>query len=435
MMVLLTILLVALGLGGGAFLYWKGLSRAGETDKPAERLLVRAGLSLMVVVGPIFLARMILVRGESAGGGMVGGYAIAFIVAGIAAAVGILLGIIWAPEFGNMIARPFVNLFMGSSEGEAPKPLYSAALARRKQGKFAEAIAEVRGQLEKFPDDVQGWMMLAEIQAKDLKALDQATATISTFISREGQSPQQIVAGLSRLADWHLELHHDYSAAREILERIVANYPDLPQSRAAYQRLAHFEEKQRYDDEHTNLSMALPAADQRLGLRKAVDARSTPPPDGEMFAQLEQLNRHLGQFPLDREAREQLAMLFAYRLHRPDQCAEQMEYLLALPDALPAEIARWLNLLADVQIKEAKDADAARQALERLMEAMPGSPMADHARHRLERLEVELRQVQQPQTVKLASADQRLGLKMEAPWRRKPSPDNEGDSGRRRRFD
>jgi outer membrane protein assembly factor BamD (BamD/ComL family) len=417
MLTLLIVLLVVLGLGGGAFLYWKGLKRAAETDKPAERLLVRVGLSLMVVVGPIFLARLILVRGESAGGGMVGGFAIAFIVAGIAATVGILLGIVWAPEFGNLIARPFVNLFMGSSEGEAPKPLYSAAQARRNQGKFAEAITEIHAQLERFPDDAQGWMMLAEIQAKDLKQFDQAVATITTFISREGQSPQQIVAGLSRLADWHLELRHDFVAAREILERIVANYPDLPQSRAAYQRLTHLEEKQRYAGAHADHAMAIPAADPRLGLRKT---RENPPAPVENFAgQVEELRRHLDRFPLDRETREQLALLYAHQLHQPDQCADQMEYLLALPDALPAEIARWLNLLADVYIKETQDAAAARQALERLIEALPDTTMSGQARQRLERLEVEIRHVQQTRTVKLDIGDQRLGLKMEAPWRRK----------------
>ena len=417
MLVLLVIVLVLLGLVGGAFVLWKGLNRAAETDKPLERMLLRMGLSLLVVVGPILVVRQILIRGESAGGGMVGGFAVAFIVAGLAAVIGILLGIIWAPEFGNMVARPFVNLFMGSSEGEAPKPLYSAAQARRNQGKFAEAIAEIRAQLERFPDDVQGWMMLAEIQAKDLRQLDQGAATITTFISREGQSPQHIVLGLSRLADWQLELRHDYGAAREILERIVANYPHLPQSRAAHQRLAHIEEKQRYADSHADHAMAIPTADPHLGLRpKSV---LTPTLADDTTRQLQELHEQIEKFPLDREAREQLALLYAHQRHQPEQCAEQIEHLLALPDAFPAEIARWLNLLADVYIKEAQDAGAARQTLERLMELYPNTPMAEQARQRLERLEMEIRNVQQTKTVKLGIYDQRLGLKQDAPWRRK----------------
>ncbi len=419
MLTLLIILLVVIGLVGGAFLYWKGLNRAAETARPLERMLLRVGLSLMVTVGPIFGARQVLMGAGSVGGGMVGGFAIAFIVAGLAAIVGILLGIIWAPEFGNMIARPFVNLFMGSSEAEAPKPLYSAAQARRNQGKLTEAIAEIRAQLERFPDDVQGWMMLAEIQARDLRQFDQGAATITTFIAREGQSPQLIVLGLSRLADWHLELRHDYAAAREILERIVANYPHLPQSRAAHQRLAHIVEKQRYADEHADHAMAVPATDQRLGLRKMVE---TPPlPVEDTAGQVDELHRQLGQFPLDRETREQLALLYAHQLHQPQQCAEQMEYLLALPDAFPAEIARWLNLLADVHIKEAQDAGAARKTLERLMELCPETPMAAQARQRLDRLDLEIRNARQTPTVKLGTYDQRLGLKMEAPWRRKTS--------------
>lgn len=417
MRILLTIVLSLIGLVGGALLLWKGLKRAAETDKPLERMFLRTGLSLLVAVGPILGFRQFLVHAESAGGGMLGGFAVAFIVAGAAAVLGILLGIIWAPEFGNMVARPFVNLFMGSSEAEAPKPLYSAAQARRNQGKFTEAIAEIRAQLERFPDDAQGWMMLAEIQARDLRQFDQGAATITTFISREGQSPQHIILGLSRLADWQLELRHDFGAAREILERIIANYPSLPQSRAAHQRLAHLEEKQRYADSHADHAMAIPTADPHLGLRPG--GVPAPNPADDTARQLQDLHQQLEKFPLDRESREQLALLYAHQLHQPEHCAEQMEHLLALPDAFPAEIARWLNLLADVFIKEAQDVGAARQALERLMELSPGTPMAEQARQRLERLELEIRNVRPTQTVKLGTYDQRLGLKQDAPWRRK----------------
>ena len=417
MLIVLIILLSLLVLIGGGFLMWKGLTRAAETDKPLERMLVRLGLSLMVVVGPMLGIGQIFRNAGAVGGGMVGGFAVAFIVAGLAAIIGILLGIIWAPEFGNMVARPFVNLFMGSSEGEAPKPLYSVALARRKQGKFTEAIAEIRAQLERFPDDVEGWMMLAEIQCKDLRQFDQGVATLTTFISREGQSPQHVVLGLARLADWHLELRHDYGAAREILERIVANYPHLPQSRAAYQRLAHLDEKQHYADAHADHPMAVPTADPRLGLRQ----HAPPVPVEDIAGRVEELHRHLEKFALDRESREQLALLYAFQLRQPEQCAEQMEHLLALPDAFPAEIARWLNLLADVAIKVAHDAGAARLALEHLIEWYPATPMAEQARQRLERLELEVRNAQQTQTVKLGVYDQRLGLKQEPPWRRKKS--------------
>lgn len=420
MLLALIILLCLVGVAGGFYLLWKGLKRAEETDKPLERMIVRVGLSVLVVLGPAFGIWMMLRHANQVGGGMVGGFGVAFIVVGAAAVMGILLGIVWAPAFGNLIARPFVNLFLGSNEIPEAQPLYSAAEARRKQGKFEEAITEVRTQLKKFPDDTQGWMMLAEIQVENLRQFDRGAATLEAFMAREGQSPQHIILALSRLADWHLKFRHDYAAARELLERIVRQFPDLPQARAAYQRLAHLDELQQYAEDRAEAPVALPAADPRLGLRP--DAAPATPPASNTDEQLAALQQHLERFPLDREAREQLALFYAHELHQPNRCAEQMEYLLGLPDAVPAEIIRWFNLLADVFIKEARDAAAARQALERLMEMLPESPAADQARQRIDRLEIELHNVAATETVKLAAADPRLGLKHDPPWRLKKKP-------------
>jgi hypothetical protein len=54
-------------------------------------------------------------------------------------------------------------------------------------------------------------------------------------------------------------------------------------------------------------------------------------------------------------------------------------------------MARWLNLLADVQIRCAGDETAARAALQRIVQAQPGTALAANAQSRLEHLKLELR--------------------------------------------
>jgi tetratricopeptide (TPR) repeat protein len=405
-----TILLCVLGALTVLLLLWNGLKRAEATDRPAERLLIRIGLSLLLVVGAGAFLQLAFRSGGAVGGGMVGGFAVAFVIAGAAAVLGILLGLIWAPEFGNLMAKPFVSLFMGSDEIPKPEPLYSAAQVRRKQGRYAEAIAEIRVQLERFPDDPQGWLMLADIQMDDLRDFAQAEATIQEFIARPNQTPQQIILGRSRLADWHLKYHQDFEAAKAIFQGIVDQYPDLPQARMAYQRLAHIEEMREYAAEHSGRARAVPHADPHLGLfdRKTpetVPASSSPD-------EMERLIQHLEAFPLDREAREKVALVYAHEHHRPDLCGEQMEYLLGLPDARPSEIARWLNLLADVYVKEARDIEAARQSLERVVEMLPGTPAASQALRRMDLLETEVRNSQETAQVRLGTYEQNVGLKV-----------------------
>src|SRR5438876_6869827 len=158
---------------------------------------------------------------------------------GVAAVFGILLTFIWGTSFGEMLARPFTSLFDGSGTEAKPTPLYSIAEANRKKGKYAEAIAEVQKQLERFPTDFQGWMMLAEIQAEDQQNVTGAINSIKQLVGQRGHAPKNIAFALSRCADWELKFRQDREAARRLLERIVELLPDTEQAQMAMQRIAH----------------------------------------------------------------------------------------------------------------------------------------------------------------------------------------------------
>ena len=89
--------------------------------------------------------------------------AIPFICVGF----GVAMSIIWAPNLGAAMAKPITSMFDGGEKELEPQPLYSAAIARRKRGKFHEAAREIQNQLERFPGDAAGQLMLAEINPEN----------------------------------------------------------------------------------------------------------------------------------------------------------------------------------------------------------------------------------------------------------------------------
>ena len=128
-------------------------------------------------------------------------------VAGVllATVCGLVLTAIWRHNLADLAAKPFTSLYDGGSQDRIPKPAYSIAQSRQKKGKYLEAIAEIRKQLDRFPTDVEGQMLLAQIQAEDLKDLPAAELTIERFCAQPGHAPQNIVVALYSLADWHLQ--------------------------------------------------------------------------------------------------------------------------------------------------------------------------------------------------------------------------------------
>lgn len=142
---------------------------------------------------------------------------------------------VWA--FLNWFVKPIGALFDGGSEEPDAAPFYYLAEACRRKGDFDEAIERTQDQLEKFPDDYRGLMLLAEIQAENLKDIPAAKATIDQILNTPNQSPQNIAFALGRLADWHLSNEHDAPLARAALFRVMELLPETEFATAASERL------------------------------------------------------------------------------------------------------------------------------------------------------------------------------------------------------
>jgi len=343
---------------------------------------------------------------SSAGGG---GYGAAFIIGITCAICGIVLGITWGSNIADFVGRPLGGLYDGGDAEVVPQPLYSIAEAKRKQGKYLEAVAELRRQLAKFPGDFTGMLMLAEVEAENLKDLPGAQMTIERLLTEPNQSPVNLALALNRLADWHLKYGQDPDSAREALQQIIRRFPETEQAYLAGQRIAHLSTAEMLAEKSEPHLLKVGQYEQRLGLLD--DSSVLKPPAEDPAANASLLVKHLEQHPQDSEARENLARIYAGHYQRLDLAADQVEQLLVQPNVPAKHAVHWLNLLADLRIKHAGDVAGARQALQRIVDLFPQSAAAETAKNRMVHLQLELRARKESQVVKLGSYEQNIGLK------------------------
>jgi hypothetical protein len=184
--------------------------------------------SLLLVIGEILFVRSNL-----------GGFGQAFMVGGSFAAFGLVMSIVWTPQ----ISSSLVGLLMsGMDGGKLPpqaRPYYSIAMAKRKRHQPLEAVDVVRDHLAKYPDDFDGVMLLANIQADDLKDLLSAEATVKHFCESEQATAEQVAAALAQVTDWRLKVYDEISATKAGLRRVIQKYPGTPAAFAARERIAH----------------------------------------------------------------------------------------------------------------------------------------------------------------------------------------------------
>ena len=369
-----------------------------RTDDPA-RLIFKWILTVPVVVGLLFGVGPFAT--SSAAG--------AFIGVPLAAACGIVLTIIWRHNIAELISKPFTALYDGGSEEPIPTPFYSIAQSKQKKGRYLEAIADIRQQLERFPTDVEGQFLIAQIQAEDLKDMPAAELTIDRFCAQPGHAPQNIVYALYSLADWHLKIAQDREAARRDLERIIALFPESEFALGAAHRIAHLGSAEMLLAPHERKKFIVAEGVQNLGLLRGRDHFVPAEQNPEQTAA--ECVKHLEQHPQDTEAREKLAVIYADHYHRLDMATNELEQMIGQPNQPGRLVVHWLNVLADLQIRSGAAFETVQQTLQRIVDRDPKAAPAEIARHRLALLKLEMKSKEKSQAVKLGSYEQNIGLK------------------------
>jgi tetratricopeptide (TPR) repeat protein len=320
----------------------------------------------------------------------------------------IILAVIWAPSVGGILAGSLTSAFDGGNDEAEAKPFYFIAEGKRRKGLYAEAIAEVRKQLELFPGDYEGYTRLASIQMENLNDLPAAQATLQEFLETPGRAPNEMVGALHLLADWQLQFGRDARAAGGSLQRIVQLYPGTSFAHAAEQRLAHLDSADETSRVRHESKFTVGPGARDIGLRKESAPASAPvDPQARAAEYVKQLELH----PFDTEAREKLAVLYAEEFQRLDMAADQLEQLIAQAAEPPKHVARWLNLLATLHIRHAHNLEAAQSALRRITERFPGGALASVAASRLASLNSELKASQRTVPKTLGTYEKNMGLK------------------------
>lgn len=379
---LFALLLMALSVAGLVALIRRQF-RAGEEDKVV--LLLRWGVTLLV-----------------------GGLAVVavpwFHVLGLFLIVfcGVMIAALWAPTFGAWIARPLTMGFDGGNLPPERRPQLSIALAQRQRGHYPQAVASLKAQLLEFPDDFETRMLLAAVLIENLGDFESGRLHVARVVNNAAHPPRLRSYALTQLADWELGRGRDPEAARQCFEQIRALFPGTEFALAATQRLAHLP-----------VEPPAPAAAEncaRAPIRLGAAPRAHVAESGAA-SEADRLTAHLAEHPLDAEARERLAMLYADELGAPERAVPELEILIGQPARPPRLVARWLHLLADVQLHRLGNVEAARTALERIAQRFPGTALAENAQHRLDCLSVELAGKKTSRTLRLGSYEDDLGLK------------------------
>lgn len=322
-----------------------------------------------------------------------------------------------SPSIANWLASPIESLYAGGKDALEPRPLYSIAETFRKRGQYHKSAAEIRRQLAMFPNDFEGWMKLAELQATDMNDLPLALETVERILVIPELPPGQVAFALGRVADWDLGINSDRAAARAALERVGELLPNSAEAQIAAQRIAHLASDEHLAEMRNPHVIALKHYEEKIGLR----GETVKAPEPESPAErANHLVRHLGEFPSDNHAREQLALTYGNELQRLDLAISELETLISNPGQLPKNIVHWLNLAADLHIRVGNDAAAARAALQRIIDLYPNGAAAANANVRISQLRLELNQGRQQRTVKLGNYEQNVGLrKMDSAGRRR----------------
>lgn len=393
-----TLLLIA-GVAGAVFIGWHWLQRSED----GPRVLIRKWILSALVIGFHVLFICPMFRNMS--------YATAFVGIPMTAACGLVIAIIWGSNIGRMVSRPLTSMFDGGDEEPEPVPVYSISKSLINRGRYTEAVAAIREQLARFPDNFEGILLLATVQAAHQHDLASAEQTLRHFCDRQNAPINQVFSALTRLADWHVELHGDLESARATLNEITVRLPGTEFARQAAQRIAHLQSTKAVLASRDVESVRLKEGIQNLGLLDKTPEKALPA-EQDPGSRLAELIRHLDQHPLDEHARAEVAGIYVRHLGRLDLARDQIEQLIAAHRDSHKQVIQWLNQLASLEVEAGESIENVRGTLQRIIQMFPGKGGAEQARERIELLPLEFKAKQKSQAIKLGSYEQNIGLKM-----------------------
>ena len=370
--------------------------------KDTAPFMIRMGFTIPWLVLAFFCTHKGLAGGS--GSPMTWAFSVFYLIGFLA-----VLGIIWVAPILGILGGLFGSLFDGGTAAADPKPFYSIFRTKKLKGDYFGALAEVRRQLEKFPGDFEGMMLLAELQAENLNDLPGAEVTVQRAYSTPDRPPVNIEVALNRLADWQLKLMQDPEAAQRALEKIIELLPDTEMSLRASQRIAHLADTAALVSPHDRIRVKVKKGVENIGLMR--DQGVLKPREENQEDVAAEYVKHLEEHPLDGHAREKLAIIYADHYHRLDLALDQLEQLVQQPGHPAKQVAHWLNVMVDLQVREGVGYEEVRGTLQRIIDQYAGTALAASAQRRQDALKLEIKAQEQRQSTRMGTYEQNIGLK------------------------
>ena len=336
----------------------------------------------------------------------------------VAVLIAVLLGLAWTPTIVNTLVSPLTTALSGDDTVAYEGPAYGQALAKRKRGKYEDAVEAVEAQLEQYPGDFDGLMLKASIQAENLDDLPAAAATIQETLQDPDKVRFNLPVALNKMADWQLRIAGDASAAKRTLEKIREALPGSQAAQLASQRLASLDASEEseaaaedFNESYRHLVEESAAKDDFTGPLEIPRPVEVDPLQTDE-AKLQTCLRRVALHPDSINNREELAALYLGHMKQPALAIQQYEHLLTLPGTTIHQKTAWLNKVADIQIKSGETYESIRATLQLIISLNPKAAPAALAEQRIAYLRVEMRGVnKKSKKLQLGSYDEDVGLK------------------------
>lgn len=274
---------------------------------------------------------------------------------------------------------PIVYLTMELAEEPPPRPTYDRAMGQMNFGKYQAAEWELISQLEKREDDFKGWIMLAELYARQHKNIEDAARVILDICQNPNTQPAEISVACHTLADWQMELAGNPEGAKAALELLCRKLPGTHFATMAQQRIKQLPRSaEEFEETKKPKRIRLPALREEMG-----DSDHHKKSKAEASLEANRLVEKLTDDPNDVVLREKLAGVLAADLGKADLGIEQLGMLIEMPDTTNEQKAKWLGQIAAWQLELKKDEAKYEAMLKEIIEKYPQTSHAFAAQRRL----------------------------------------------------
>lgn len=155
--------------------------------------------------------------------------------------VGVIGGICVVKYFIPWIGDAVGTSFYSSGE-EVTTDAAVRAAACIGQGDYEGAIEEYQGMLREKPDDPYPLSEIAKIYSEKLHDPDKALLFLEGHLEGKEWPVDDAAFIMFRLVDVHADVKHDYQMAHDLLQEVIANFPNTRHSANAHHRLHEVEQ-------------------------------------------------------------------------------------------------------------------------------------------------------------------------------------------------